>query len=138
MVSSLGLAYEKINLSEHGQDLTRATFLVRYNFSKTYGKDWTASSYAERKTFLTDWHRKLMADEKKTKIANKEEARLAREKQKAQLEQRKKESIRLKALAREEIDEDRNFNQRKRNLDLMVRDQERTLQQLQRKSTSPR
>ena len=138
MFTSLSLASERIDLSEHGKDLTRAAFLLRYNFSKIYHKDWTQSTYADRKKFLTNWYSKLMLEEKKSKIVKKEEVRLALEKQKAKNEERKNERQRLKAQLREAKEEDKNFDQRESKLDILVRNQKRTIQRLKQKSSSSR
>jgi hypothetical protein len=65
------LNQQKIDLSEHGADLKKAPFVVRYKFDKKYHKDWQHSTYQEREVFLTEWYYQQI-EHKKTLDSQKE------------------------------------------------------------------
>ena len=136
VTSSLVFAEYQVDLSEHGKDLMRAPFPVRYNFSKAYHKDWTNSTYSEREIFLNNWHRQLIIEEKKAQIKKKEEDRLELEKQKAKAAEIKRERDKIKEEERKIKNEDRVLNQRNKSFNIKTKTQSRMLERLQAQSSS--
>lgn len=51
--------------AEHGEELDRADFVMRYKFLKTTGREWADTDYEEREEFLTSWYEDLDRDKKK-------------------------------------------------------------------------
>lgn len=92
-------AYAKVNLeANHGKDLTKADFVVRYKFQKTTGIDWKQSTLAQRKTFLEKWYADLDKDKKLAAAKAKKEKEIEKVAAAEKKEDKQKEKDRLKRL----------------------------------------
>ncbi len=131
---SLALAERAVDLSEHGKDLMKAPFVARYQFYEIYHKDWLRSTYSERKFFLTQWHKNLIAEDKKEAAQAKEEARLERDKINEKRAMAKAEQDRLKAQALEAKDETKDFDARQKDFNERVKSSQKDIEELQKHS----
>lgn len=121
-----------IDLSSHGTNLKQASFVIRYKFEQKYKKSWQASSYAERKKFLTDWYVLERKKHKAESLRQKEEARKDRELQKAKKAEQKRLNNLAKGYEKERLDEQRNKRLSKKHIDRSVKDMERELRMLRK------
>ena len=136
LISTLSFAADKIDLSEHGKDLMKAPFTIRYAFYKEYHKDWVHSIYSERNTFLTKWHKKQIADAKAAAIKARQDAIDEKNRQREKNEKIRDDKLKLRAKEQEEKDYERDFKNQGRNFDQKVRDEQRELLQLQRQRSN--
>ncbi len=98
LTSSVAWAYQPPDLSQHGSNLKNVSFPIRYKFEQKYGKEWSSSTYVQRKKFLTYWYEEKVKQEKLDRLKNKEISR--REKEIAK--NKKNESKRLARLAKDD------------------------------------
>ena len=101
----------KVDLAaEHGKDLSKASFVVRYKFQKTTGVAWTKATYAQRRIFLEKWYADLEAERKRAaeEVAKKQEA------QKQLLEDEKEKQVAEKVRLRKKAEEERQAQDEKK------------------------
>ena len=129
---SFAVITEEIDLSEHGKDLTRASFPARHYFYNKFHKDWIYSTYAERRYCLIDWHKKLIEQERKKQFQAKQEAleRKAREREKKQA--LKIENARIKDLEKERKNQEREDNTRSKGFARSVKSEQKMITDLRK------
>ncbi len=108
--------------AEHGEDLTRADFPVRYKFLQRTGIEWQSSTYEQREDFLTKWYEEL-------EVKNKAQAELDQAEKEEEMEvaaQKKAEADELLAREQERLMDERLEEQareeEKKDFNSLVRD----------------
>jgi len=121
---------------EYGSDLTKAPFFLRFNFYNEYKKDWSESNYAERKSFILLYQKKLIEDQKKEQAEaraqaqkEKELQREKRQKEREKRDQLKKEQAEKRAEERAEADRQKAFDKTVRDQQKALRDEQNELEQ---------
>jgi len=124
--------------SEYGPYLTHAPYFLRFAFAKAYKKDWNDSYYYERRLFLV----KYEADQVAQKIKDKEEARIAADRERERKEMKKaelqKEKDRWNARSDEEKAEKDEYDQRQREMNDAVKQQKQAIQDMEQSLQSGR
>lgn len=128
-------AYARTHLNvdlvkEHGQQLSKASFYLRFKFEKTTGVKWYSSSYDQRKAFLEDYYTKKAIADKKEDQEKKRKAREEKEKDRERKAERRAEALKVKTEAREKTIELNEQKSQKKDFESTVRDQDRTLRKL--------
>jgi hypothetical protein len=125
-----GVAFA-LDLSQHGPDLMKAAFPIRYKFEQTYHEEWVKSSYDERKAFLISWYKEEAADAKKAMIQAKKDVALQQEIEKADKVEKKRLDNIKKAREKEAKEEHKETVNDKRDFDRAIAEKDRELKKLQ-------
>jgi len=140
MISTFSFAKpdELVKLQKkYGYNLTKAPFFLRFAFHKEFNKDWKKSEFPERKAFLIDYEANLAKDQKKEREEAKEEADKEKELSLEKKEELRKENERLKAQHAQEKSEQEANQERQKDFNDGISQQEKYLQQMRREITQP-
>jgi hypothetical protein len=129
---STAWAYQPIDLSLHGSNLKKASFVIRYKFEQKTRKNWQSSTYVEREKFLTEWYAEQKEKDKKLRLEEKEDARKERELEKSKKTERKRLANLEKSNARVMKEEHKSKKILKKNVDHNFKQMEKELKMLQR------
>lgn len=121
---------DAVNLSEHGKDLMRANFAIRYSFAKTTHKDWFHSTYIERKEFLTKWYQQQAREAKQDQAKAREQAAGERERAIEKRQEKHQEEARIRARQQEVRAAEKEVQDRNKSFNQAVRDEQRSIDQL--------
>jgi len=133
MLSSVSFAkgYDSKIKEEFGKDLTHAPFTLRFAFSKRYHIDWKQSTFAERRTFLTNYEIGVEQDARHARDQARADAAYRRDRAnqsraaaRAHRDKEKAEAAAARAEAKETSDRNKSFNK-------TVTDQQKELQQME-------
>ena len=133
--ASIALAKEQVDLSEHGVDLMKASFPIRYKFENVYHKTWLRSTLDQRKDFLTNWHIEENEAIKKARTQAVQEAKQNRLIQKEKEIAEKIEQNRIRTQERADREKEKKLRAEKREFDKKVREEQRALQRMQSDKT---
>ena len=134
-VFTAGFAFAGVDLqAEHGEDLNKAPFVMRYKFEQSTGVNWYTSTYGQRKGFLEQWYKAQADNAKKEAQAAKlkqkqdrEEARRKRNEERKQQQYLEDQARQERQKKKEEEEEKEHFadivRENKEHVDDMRRDQ---------------
>lgn len=127
MSASMVLAAD---LSQHGPDLLKAAFPIRYKFEQTYGVEWQKSSYDQRKKFLIQWYKDEATEAKKAVQDAREESQRQRDIAQADRDEKRRLAALKRAYTQSEIDEHKEKSETQRDFNRLISQESRDLQQL--------
>ena len=127
-----GFATEEELQAEHGQELTKASFIMRYKFHKDTGVDWKESSYEERMKFLEEWHNNLSNEAKAAEQEARNRGRSEMDLDRQKNDNARREEERKRNAERAASDKRRSIDDRQKKLERSVRDRERTISDMRR------
>ncbi|MBF0490577.1 MAG: hypothetical protein HQL15_08160 [Candidatus Omnitrophica bacterium] len=125
-------AEASMDLSQHGPQLIKAPFPIRYRFEMKHHKSWLKSTYDERKEFLTEWYTRQKDEETAAKEKAKAELDAQRELQNQKKEEKKRLEEMDKESQRAKLNEAKETETQKKDFDKVVTDQQRQLERLQK------
>jgi len=120
---------------EYGYDLTHAPFFLRFAYYKEFDKDWKKTDYPERYAFLADYEISSAAQLAKDKAEAKAEAAQEKERLQEKKDALRKEKDRLKAEKAEEKAEKLEDEERQKEFNTAVNNQQRTLEEMKQQAT---
>lgn len=118
--------------NEYGQDLTQAPFFLRFAYQRKYDKDWSKTTYTERKVYLKDYETGLV----KQKAQDKADALAQAQSDKELRSEQREADLQARGQLREEEEENKADEaadeQRQKDFDASLKEQQKELEQMQR------
>ncbi len=139
LFSGVVVAHANVDLqAEHGENLDKASFPIRFKFQKSTGMVWKESSYEDRKSFLEGYYNQLADEDKAKRDTERQELQEQREidQVKRDADREIKEKVKARADAKKEAEKKKDAE--KKRFDQYVKEKQKEVDELRKTQQSSR
>lgn len=118
--------------AEHGVELDKASYAIRYAFYKATGTAWPKSEYEDRKKFLENWYDGIEQEQQLAQQQQKQQEEMEKQEQEQKKQEKRQEQEKIKRRQELKEREKKQERERQKRFDDKIRDRQRRIDEFRR------